>query len=213
MNFHKSNIIVAIAAVISSCTEHHAVKIAYEEDFRNGDLVFRCGNGVESRAVTSASSSIYSHVGILHFDTIRGEWMVVHAVPGESKPNEDDTLKYEPIAEFFSPMKAETGAFAKIRCNDTTAEAASLYALSKYRQRVVFDNDYSISDTTYLYCTELVWQSYLHQGIDITDGNREEAVTLICHDSVCIYPSTILNSSAIECVKTFPEEISSYIGH
>lgn len=208
MKFSKIAILTAVSSTFIACTEHHSVKIAYENEFRNGDIVFRCGSGMESHAVTEASNSSYSHVGILFFDSIQNTWMVIHAVPGESAPKEADTLKYESLSEFFNPMRAERGAFAKIKCHDSIAAAASLYALAKYHEGVLFDDDYSLSDTTSLYCTELVWQSYLHQGIDITGGNMESSITLICKDSLCIYPSTIINSTAIESIKIFPEQTS-----
>ena len=51
---------------------------------RQGDLVFRMGYGLESRAVVAADrDAMYSHVGLLVRD--EGGWRVLHAVPGESE--------------------------------------------------------------------------------------------------------------------------------
>jgi hypothetical protein len=79
-------LILLIALVLCGCAEHHEVVVLTgQEAFREGDLVLRCGSGAESRVVTEASSSIYSHIGILHYDTLTAQWMVVHAVPGEAE--------------------------------------------------------------------------------------------------------------------------------
>ena len=78
--------ILLIVFVLCGCAEHHEVVVLTgQEAFREGDLVLRCGYGAESRVVTEASSSIYSHIGILHYDTLTAQWMVVHAVPGEAE--------------------------------------------------------------------------------------------------------------------------------
>jgi hypothetical protein len=171
-----------------------------EADFRDGDLVLRCGRGVESRAVTTASRAPYSHIGLLHYDE---GWMVVHVVPDEAPEGDRDTVKCEPIKEFFSPRKARQGAWMRIRCSDSVAAAAVRYALQKQQAGVAFDNDYQLSDTQRLYCTELVYQSFLHQGIDITDGRRHQALPLFCQDSVVIYPNDISDSKHTLFVKPF----------
>lgn len=68
---------------------------------REGDLAFRCGRGVFSRAVMSAEEEpLYSHVGVLVKE--EGTWKVVHAVPGESEFSGDfDRVKAEALDGFF----------------------------------------------------------------------------------------------------------------
>ena len=190
--------------ILCGCNkQQETVELTGEEPFREGDLVLRCGYGMESRAVTAASKSAYSHIGILHFDEQTSTWTVVHAVPGEAGEDGRETLKSEPLTDFFAPDRAIRGAWMRVDCTDTVAQAATAYALSKVEQEVLFDNDYQLTDTTTLYCTELVWQAYQHQGLDLSDGQRHSVPTLISKDGECIFPSDIKESSHILFYKPF----------
>ena len=180
------------------CTKsRETVILDGQEAFREGDLVLRCGYGTESHIVTETSNSNYSHIGILHFDAGKSQWMVVHAVPGEAGKGKPEWLKAEPIADFFAPDRAIRGAWMRVDCPDSIAEAATRYALQKVAKRVEFDNDYLLSDTTQLYCTEMVWQAFLHQGLDISDQPRHNVPTLFSEDGECIFPCDIEMSSKI----------------
>ena len=197
-----AELLLPLALLLSACAERHeTVVITGHEAFREGDLVFRCGSGAESRVVTEASSSTYSHIGILHYDSLTAQWMVVHAVPGETEGDEPEYLKSESIETFYAADRAFRGAWARVDCADSIAAAAAQYALQKVAERVEFDNDYQISDTTLLYCTELVWQAYLHQGIDLSDQQRHELPMFVCKDGECIFPSDVENSTKIIYVK------------
>ena len=189
-------------SMLCACSENRtSVVLAGEESFREGDLMLRCGYGAESRVVTEASRSVYSHIGILHRDSLAGEWMVIHAVPGEAEQGETEYVKCELLATFYAPDRAVSGAWARVDCPDSIASAASHYAWQKAKEQVEFDNDYQLSDTTLLYCTELIWLAYLHQGIDLSDGHRHEVPTLISKDGECIFPSDIAESHQIQYVQ------------
>jgi uncharacterized protein YycO len=159
--------------VLTCCTSCHQEKDSGEPvsidttAVREGDLVFRCGYGMESKLVTSLSRGTYSHVGILHHDSLKG-WMVVHVVPGEhSKEEGVDRVKCEPVDSFFSIERACAGCSYRIDCTDSIAASAAAYALRKVSEGVEFDHDYDTADTTRLYCTELVWLSYLSAGLNL----------------------------------------------
>jgi len=173
---------------------------AAQREWREGDLVLRCGYGLESRAVTQRSSSTYSHIGILHFDSLTDEWQVVHAVPAEDEP---EYVKAEPVRIFFSPERACKGAWLRIRCSDEQARAATAYALRKAAEQVLFDNDYSLEDSTRLYCTELVWRAYGTQGIDVSGGARQDVPTFLSKDGEGIFPNHIEKSESTLFIKPF----------
>ena len=179
------------------------VELTGTEAFRNGDMVLRGGCGAESRAVMTRSDSRFSHIGILQLDSLTGEWMVIHAVPGENLPGEPECLKCETLDEFFDPMRARTGAWMRVDCADSVASRAAKYCRSKYEQRVCFDNAYLLEDTTELYCCELVWLAYLREGIDISDSARYEVPAVICKEGECIFPCNIENGSKTLFVKHF----------
>ena len=194
--------LVLLSILMVGCTmRHETVVLTGQEDFREGDLIFRCGYGAESKVVTAASQSVYSHIGLLHYDEASGEWMAVHAVPGEAPAGEKEVLKAEPLHEFFASERAEKGAWARVNCSDSVAAAAVAYALDKVAQQVEFDNDYSLGDTTSLYCTELVWRSYRSVGIDVSSGLRHEVPHLFSSEGECILPSDIEMSKTTQYVK------------
>ena len=192
-------LIVSIGLVACQCRTT-SVNVSGQEEWREGDLVLRCGNGMESRAVTQSSHSIYSHVGLLHYDSLREEWQVVHAVPGEDEP---EYIKAEPIEVFFSSERAKNGAWLRVRCSDESARDAVRYALTKMDKNVLFDNDYLLADSTSLYCTELVWRAYRTQGIDVTNGRRHSLPTIFSKEGEAIFPNDIEQSETTLFVKHF----------
>ena len=187
-----------VAVLLTGCAEQRErVVLTGQEPFREGDLVLRCGYGMESKAVTEASQSLYSHIGMLHYDPETTLWMVVHAVPDEAERGEPEWLKCEPLADFFSVRRAVSGAWMRVDCPDSVAGAAVRYGLQKVEEKVEFDGDYLLSDTTRLYCTELVWQAYLHQGIDLSQKRRHDVPLFFSKDGECIFPIDIEESDKI----------------
>ena len=197
-------LLLLTALLLCGCAERRdIVEVTGQEDFREGDLVLRCGYGAESKVVTEASQSIYSHIGILHYDKLTAQWQVIHAVPGEAERGEPERLKAEPISIFYAPDRAIRGAWLRVNCPDNIADEATRYALQKVTEQVEFDNDYLLSDTTQIYCTELVWLAYLHQGIDLSEGHRHQVPSLFSQDGECIFPCDIEKSSFIIFVQPF----------
>jgi hypothetical protein len=138
-----------------------------EAGVREGDVVFRRGRGVMSRAVLTADRrGVYSHTGIVVRDS--AGWRVVHAVPGEEG---GDRVKMEPLSVFFQPRRAEGGAV--MRAGDSiAARKAAERAVTLFRRNIPFDHDYDLDDTTRMYCTELIHHVFAHEGIDLTGGRR-----------------------------------------
>ena len=199
-----TRILLATLLLLCCCKGHHeCVEVTGTEAFRDGDMVLRGGCGAESRAVMTRSNSSFSHIGILQRDSLSGEWMVIHAVPGESEPGEPEYLKRESVTEFYDSMRAREGAWIRIDCSDEAAARAAQYCREKADAHVLFDNDYLLLDTTELYCCELVWLAYLREGIDISDGERYEVPTVICKEGECIFPCNIKNGRHTLFVKHF----------
>lgn len=199
----KSRIAAALFVTVCCLSvgcRHSCEAVPYEKaqaEWREGDLALRCGWSKESRAIVAKGRCSYSHIGLLHYDPATG-WTVVHAVPDEDKP---EYLKTEPVGVFFSPERAQLGGWLRVDCSDSVAAEAVRYALRKVAERVLFDNLFLLSDTTELYCTELVWRSYLAQGLDVTDGCRQHVPILICKEGECIFPNDIEKSRTTLFVK------------
>lgn len=195
---------VCVCAVLSGCNSPREQVLYETEEWREGDLVLRCGYGMESRAVTERSRSIYSHIGIVHYDTAQGEWQVIHAVPGEDEP---EFVKAEPVNLFYRSDRARNGAWLRIDCSDSIAREAAQYALAKVKDQYIFDNDYLLADSSQLYCTELVWRAYNQQDMDITSGNRHSAPSFFCKEGECIFPNDIERSETTLFVKPFKTKV------
>ena len=203
INHHKKDRFAAVffvsvcvlaASSMTACHRQSTGEVDYssaQTEWRDGDVVFRCGYGVESKAVTMRTASDYSHVGLLCYDSLNSEWNVIHAVPGEDEP---EYVKSEPVSVFFSPERAGSGAWLRVDCSDSIARRAVQYAIGKVAQKVLFDNDYLLNDSSQLYCTELIWRAYKAQGIDITDGQMQPVPTIFSSEGKAIFPSDIEQS-------------------
>lgn len=207
-NYRKGRLIAAffvpICLLIAACNPPHE-RVVYDTDgWRNGDLVLRSGYGVESRVVTERAHSAFSHIGIVYCDSTSGEWLVLHAVPGEDDP---ELVKAEPVALFYSPERARNGAWLRIDCSDSIAREAVLYALNKVNNRCLFDNNYLLADSSQLYCTELVWRAYMQQGIDISSGKRHAVPSFFCKEGECIFPNDIEQSETTLFVTHFKTKL------
>ncbi len=157
-------------------------------EMREGDLAFRCGRGVFSRAVLSAEQDPrYSHVGVLVKDD--GVWKIVHAVPGETEFSGDfDRVKAEAPEGFFAADRAFRGCLVHTGLLDPDRTAALREeALSLARDSVRFDGAYNLADSSALYCTELVWMLYRHRGIDLSEGRRRYLNVVGIHAD-CLLP-------------------------
>ena len=163
------------------------------EKMLEGDLAFRCGQGVFSRAVISAEEDPrYSHVGVLVKEN--EAWKVVHAVPGESDfPGDFDRVKAEAIGDFFAPDRAFRGCLVHTGLADSALVAAlSREALQLARDSVRFDASFDLTDSSRLYCTELVWMLYRHAGIDLSEGRRRYLDVIGIHAD-CLFPEHLLS--------------------
>ena len=179
-----------VSLCLLGCVRQQVVH--YETDgWREGDLVLRSGYGVESRAVMTQGSSHYSHVGLLHYDSLKDEWMVVHAVPDERDDGGVDTIKADPIATFFMPSRAERGAIVRLDVDSALRHRAAREAIALVERHVKFDHDYSWTDTTRLYCTQLVQQCYLKAGVDVAQG-RKQRIDAPGYHGDYVFPSDLL---------------------
>lgn len=193
--------IIAMGLMLIGCRKTEMPTSSVDcSDFRSGDIIFRCGRGLESKVVTAFSQGDYSHIGLLYEK--EGQWYVIHAVPGEAPQGEPEYLKCEAIADFLHEDKSIREAWGRIDCSDELAQEAARYAMSQVEQKKCFDNDYSIDDTTRYYCSELVWQSYLRQGIDIAQKRTEHQAPVGLKTDVCIYPKDIETDPHMLFVKT-----------
>jgi len=191
-----------------------------------GDVVFRRGGGVLSRAVLAADrDGVYSHVGVVAL--AEGAFVVVHAVPGRGSGGAKDAARIDGPEEFFSPANAARGAVMRLRREvenkngartargatetdgaattartEDTGRRAARAALRLARGGILFDHSYDLADTARMYCTELVWHVFRGAGVDLSGGRRTR-LDLPGRGGDYIMPSDILSSPELEQVCAF----------
>ena len=157
-------------------------------DLRSGDIAFRLGRTLESRAI--AAEGGYSHVGIVirHDSTLQ----IAHIEPSR---NGSELIKYESLEQFFHPDNATSGAVMRIE----NLDSAQLAIVENYLfscKNITFDHDYKLSDTTQMYCTELAFRAFSKIGIDITDGTRRRVP--IAQEKVILPTDIFRNDRLVE---------------
>ena len=88
------------------------------------------------------------------------------------------------------------------------AAGSARKALEIYRRGVLFDHDYDISDTTKMYCSELVELAYSTHGISPAEGRRHNMGFPGMKLKNVILPSDYLKSHHLHMVEHFQDGIS-----
>ena len=186
--------ILILLSLLTACGRVPEARQFPTEAMRTGDLVFRCGRGVLSRAVVTAEKDgRYSHVGVLIRDD-DGVWKVAHSVPAEREFSGDfDRVKFEPLEAFLSPKMAARGCFVHIGSltDPVRLQALCDEARQAFRDSVRFDHDYDLADSSQVYCTEFVWLLFKHYGLDLSEGRRRYVNLMNIHGDILL-PEHIL---------------------
>ncbi len=177
-----------------SCTSPKAtdlVAVIDEQTLQEGDIVFRLGRGTSSRIVNLADKEkSYSHIGIVVQKD--SEWCVIHAVPGEEMETGGlETVKCDPISLFFSSDRTVDGVVMRFDSIDKIAKPIVEKAREFYQRKILFDHQYSLSDSSKMYCTELVYRIFKNVGIDLSE-ERRHSFPLI--NEKIIFPSDIFQN-------------------
>ncbi len=194
---------IAMLTAIGCAEKRNAQESIFPSDclLQTGDIVFRRGSGLTSRAVIIADKGgVYSHVGIV-VETDSG-LMIAHAVPGEYDfEGDNDRVKLDKPKKFFSNVNAVCGEVC--RHNDSkAAEKAAKIALSIYERNTPFDHNYDETDTTKMYCTQLITHSFEKAGKPFVNIKHDDIDFLMLHTR-CILPSALLESEQLRSIYKF----------
>lgn len=165
---------------------------------KDGDVIFRRGTSFISNMVLMADEkSIYSHTGIIKI--IEGIYCVIHSVHAEEL-GEKDITKIESLTDFLIRDRATAVAIYRLNLeNNTISIGAANIANNFAKQNVPFDSDFNLKDDSRLYCTELVWKSYLFAGIDLVD-NTFDNIDIPLSKGPYILPGTLLKSKHLKSI-------------
>ena len=149
-HFIKYAIGMLMLLQLVSCSDELHCIMPSDVGLRAGDLVFRRGGSLSSRAVVMADTDKgYSHIGMV-VDSA-GKAMIVHAVPYEPDFKGDfDRVKLETPQRFFLSDRAIVGEVRRLE-DWRLAKRASLKALAYYKRHTAFDHDYNTNDSTKVY--------------------------------------------------------------
>ena len=155
-------------------------------------MAFRLGRSIESSVI--ASQGNYSHIGvIIERDSAR---LVAHIEPSREG---SELTRYESVEEFFHPDRASAGCVMRINELDSV-QRLKIESYLLACKDITFDHDYTLSDTTQMYCTELVHRALMTANIDLTHGIRHNVP--IAKESV-ILPSDMLRDERLTKVWSY----------
>lgn len=187
---------VLLALVTFSCEKKSPRTPAIPEipatEILSCDLAFRLGRSIESSVIAAYGN--YSHIGvIIERDSAL---LVAHIEPSREG---SELTRYESVEEFFHPDRASAGCVMRIdKLDSVQRRKIDSYLLAC--KNITFDHDYTLSDTTQMYCTELVHRALMTANIDLTQGIRHNVP--LAKESV-ILPSDMLRDERITKVWSY----------
>ena len=93
------------------------------------------------------------------------------------------------VRSFACGDRCKSVKVVHVSCDTAVTQWAVRFALQQIGKP--FDADFDITDTTKYYCTELVWQAYRHQHVDLSHG-RCHHIQLLGMKKTCILPADLL---------------------
>jgi hypothetical protein len=128
---------------------------------KDGDVILRKGNSVFSELIARnfPAAEGMSHCGFIF--KIDDQYQVIHTI---SKSLSDiDGIRINTLEEFVQEAKQNRICIIRYhkKLNSVSMKARCLVLL---KQKIPFDNDFDLNDSSRLYCSELLRKCYLEQG-------------------------------------------------
>lgn len=170
-----------------------------KEQLKEGDIIFRTGNTWLAQApVPFTDNATYSHGGIITVEALRIQ--VVHASV-ESKG--DRTVKTEPLADFLQQGTTHAAAY-RLKGSTSEVQQAIAQTAKTYTEDMPLQTKLGLSNSDRVYCSELIWRTYMEAGIDLSD--RSSASGLESFSSLTgrnITPDSLSDSVSLRPVYQF----------
>jgi len=134
-------------------------QLSYNEDVKNGDLIFQTSLSRQSKAIQLATKSKYSHCGIIFSD--KGQFYVFEAI---------QPVKTTPLDKWIARGKDGHYVIKRLKKADQLLTAETLQKMKREGEMFIgknYDLTFEWSDDK-LYCSELIWKIYQRAiGIEI----------------------------------------------
>ena len=168
----RSLLLLLLGLTLSStvaCTSHHKREtIAIDTTtLQAGSLILRRGEGMLSTFFSKIASQgqLYSHCGIIDYDSTNQRWVVWHAyqdgslgADGIFRQSLDSFVMESEAVAIYPALALDNLGLQKMR-----AYIALHSPEGRYPKR--FDSHFDLRDTSTLYCTEFVALAYNSTGI------------------------------------------------
>lgn len=176
---------------------------------KEGDLIFQTSLSAQSTAIQQATSSRYSHCGLIHF--VGKEPFVFEAV---------GPVKLTPLQEWIDRGKDRYYAVKRLKNAEAVLTPNAITQMKQVGKKYIgkpYDIYFGWSDES-IYCSELIWKIY-HQATGIEIGKLEKlkdfdlsgkAVRTIMNqrygdkiplEETVISPAALFNSPLLETIK------------
>lgn len=133
---------------------------------RSGDILLRRGHGFVSSVINELFHTGYnlSHCALLYND--KGQWKVIHSVSSEL--SEADGVQSETLEKFVRESVPGTLIVVRLSRPTLDPEQPLIFAKRYLERHIPFDHRFDLKDTTEIYCTELIYLTYLRAyGTDL----------------------------------------------
>lgn len=172
-------------------------------ELMDGDLIFRRTDGLRGRiARTSDRATGYSHVGLVNLqDRSR---TVIHADP-VGVDNSHGRVVRTTLDDFATASTVIRVAVYRLRQREKISMTRAVrWASEQAARRTPFDDMFNLSDSSAMYCTELVWHAYRVAGVTIAYPAPRAAGSMFLIDSLLLL-SSIQQSELLQLVYASPE--------
>ena len=134
------------------------------EKFQNGDIIFQTSTSRQSKAIQIATSSKYSHMGIIY--TKGSDYFVYEAV---------QPVKLTPIEDWIERGENSHFVVKRIKKADQILTNENLQRMKSVGDKYSgkdYDSYFEWSDKK-IYCSELVWKIY-KEALDLEIGKLQK---------------------------------------
>ncbi|MEX1189327.1 MAG: YiiX/YebB-like N1pC/P60 family cysteine hydrolase [Bacteroidia bacterium] len=132
----------------------------------SGDIILRRGYGTFSDAIIKFQDGYLpvSHCAMIIADS--GKYQVAHSL--SSSVAEIDGAQYQPLQRFLNESKPNSIVVVRFKSSSDTIRSIVDQVKNYANRHIPFDHDFSNSDTTRYYCTEMFQHAFYNVlGYDI----------------------------------------------
>ena len=160
----KKIILIVLVASFSTLTQADSFNQANALLVQNGYLIFQTSTSSQSEAIQRATSSRYSHMGIIFYQ--KGKPFVYEA---------SATVRFTPLKTWISQGVQGHYVVKRLKNADKLLTPSALKKMEKIGQTFAnrpYDLTFEWNDER-LYCSELVWKIY-DRALDIQIGDLQQ---------------------------------------